>query len=470
MEPPPPPLDAALPPLPALPRAVVHAIFALLPADTRLRCSEVCRGWRAALLDPPYWTHVDLRRTTGVRLDCAHRAAAVLRAATARAAGAMQALDTAGFQLPFLHEVLNAVTASAASLRRLRVCHGIDRGFDPQDTDLFFPRGLHSGAAEELLQAAPRLDAFDADVGFDDGPQALTAALRRTEPRFGPLRVRRLELCMQHGPAWQPMERDTAEAEGIVATLASDLAACDMLTELRLKSAPLARPGRFEAIVDALLTHGGRVRALALYNCTLPPPEAGSGADALSRLIAAPSGLNELHIDSGENVTPPADAPGVRALAAALASSSTLTSLTLDWRRFWVTEDTCLLLLRALVGHVSLRALALGRHAYTGDGAASAAVCEALGALVAANAPALTQLDLSGCHLRDAGLAPLCEALRVNSHLRELSLEDDGDVSETFARYVLLPAVRANESLRQLHAWGEEGVEQAVALVESRSA
>ena len=37
---------------PAAPPAVaLPLVFALLPADTRLRCAEVCRAWRAALAD-----------------------------------------------------------------------------------------------------------------------------------------------------------------------------------------------------------------------------------------------------------------------------------------------------------------------------------------------------------------------------------------------------------------------------------
>ena len=35
----------------ALPRPLAAAIFALVPVDTRLRCSEVSRAWRALLAD-----------------------------------------------------------------------------------------------------------------------------------------------------------------------------------------------------------------------------------------------------------------------------------------------------------------------------------------------------------------------------------------------------------------------------------
>ncbi len=80
---------------------------------------------------------------------------------------------------------------------------------------------------------------------------------------------------------------------------------------------------------------------------------------------------------------------------------------------------------------------------------AAAAAGAALGALLAADAPALTELDVSECRLGDAALGPLCDALPRNTHLRSLNLYGN-DISEAFAAEQLLPAVRANASLRML--------------------
>jgi hypothetical protein len=94
----------------------------------------------------------------------------------------------------------------------------------------------------------------------------------------------------------------------------------------------------------------------------------------------------------------------------------------------------------------------------------------ALGALVAANAPALTELDVSWNGLSDAALRPLFEALPFNTHLRTLSVVYNG-TSDAFARDVLLPAVRANTSLRKLRALEYErfgGLTEAVVLVAAR--
>ena len=51
-------LDTDTPPvfldLLALPRPLLLAIFALIPVDTRLRCIEVNRAWRALLADTTF--------------------------------------------------------------------------------------------------------------------------------------------------------------------------------------------------------------------------------------------------------------------------------------------------------------------------------------------------------------------------------------------------------------------------------
>ena len=48
-------LDFSLLPLP-----VQHCIWLLLPVNTRLLCSGVCRAWRAGLADTSLWSHLDL--------------------------------------------------------------------------------------------------------------------------------------------------------------------------------------------------------------------------------------------------------------------------------------------------------------------------------------------------------------------------------------------------------------------------
>jgi hypothetical protein len=133
--------------------------------------------------------------------------------------------------------------------------------------------------------------------------------------------------------------------------------------------------------------------------------------------------------------------------------------------------DAAAVLLGAPTGHASVRRLSLqGSHV----GAASQeAVGALLGALVTANAPALTELDVALCYMGDAGLRPLLDALPHNTHLRTLWCSDNG-TSEAFAADVLLLAVRANTSLRTLFAGDDghnmDGVNEAHALVRGRGA
>jgi hypothetical protein len=126
-------------------------------------------------------------------------------------------------------------------------------------------------------------------------------------------------------------------------------------------------------------------------------------------------------------------------------------------------------LLRALAGHAHMEALTL-----EGDMRASGeALGPALGALVAANAPALASLRVAGCMLGDVGMRPLVAALRVNTHLRTLECGRSA-LSAAFAREALLPAVRANTSLVELSVgenalWGRlEAAAGAMACVRAR--
>ena len=107
-------------------------------------------------------------------------------------------------------------------------------------------------------------------------------------------------------------------------------------------------------------------------------------------------------------------------------------------------------LLGALVGHPSLRELHVTGERNTAITTENRSVFgAALGALVAADAPTLQVLDCSYNNLGGAGLTPIAEALPLNHHLYELNVGDNG-MTEAFARNLLLPAVRANTTLRAL--------------------
>jgi hypothetical protein len=115
----------------------------------------------------------------------------------------------------------------------------------------------------------------------------------------------------------------------------------------------------------------------------------------------------------------------------------------------------------ALTAHPQLRLLAVSRNQPHNDGLQRAEVGAALATLLLANAPALQTLDIHSSSLEDDGMRPVVEALRHNTHLTKLDCSYNG-VSEAFAHERLLPAVRANASLRELDA-AREGADEIAA-------
>jgi hypothetical protein len=149
---------------------------------------------------------------------------------------------------------------------------------------------------------------------------------------------------------------------------------------------------------------------------------------------------------------------GAARLALALRDNATLTALGLSDIGLWAAGNAeeeegaagaGVALLGALSGHASVRTLNLSRNSVPATAAAAAAVGAALSVLIAANAPALTQLDVSYCNLGDDGLRPLFEALPRNTHLRVLRCRNNG-ASDAFMRHTALPAARACTSLHSL--------------------
>ncbi len=124
------------------------------------------------------------------------------------------------------------------------------------------------------------------------------------------------------------------------------------------------------------------------------------------------------------------DEPAVALLADALRANRTLTCLRLKDMRLLRHAGVATTVLGAPVGHASLRTLRLSSEPDIRD---AARVGDALGALVAADSPALQDLHLSRCSLGDAGFGPLVDALPRNTHLATLLMNGSG-ISAEFAR------------------------------------
>jgi hypothetical protein len=428
--------------LASLPPALTLQIFSLLPVDARARAACLSRGFHAVLSERSAWTRLDLSPSSGVKCKVTD---ALLRAAAAKAGGALTALDVSGCANVNFETLLALVQAHSGALREL--CAGVRWAGCDTEHAIVSPARI-----QELLLAAPQLRSFVADVHCDNGVDDARRLLR-SEPPFQALRVRVLSA---------EVARDD---EASLAALAADVAAHASVTQLELAYATDLSAASLDAVVDAALAR--RLTELSLLNCWWLWP--GAQGPALARLLSCGDALTVLRID-GNTGMHLLDAQGAALLGAALRANSTLTVLSLHGVELWQDADAAATLLHALTAHRSVRALHLSVNA---PAAHSCVAGAALGALVAANAPALQELRVSHWRLGDACMRPLVDALPANTHLRALDISYN-NLSGAFAADVLLPAVRANTGLRQLRAAlgfsipGSAHAHRAEALVRAR--
>ena len=397
----------------SLPPFLLHEVISRLPADARARAACVCRAWHVALADPALWTRLDLTRKAGV--TCPLNEAALL-AAAARAQGRLEALAVGTFADKATEwRVLCAVAAANPSLRKISAsCLSVvfREGYD-----------YHVREALQALRAAgPALQALEVPDVVHCG-YTLARTLLRNDPPFELVRICRLSI---HRDSW---DMD-------MPALASDLVAHPSLTELALS-------GNFSGAMDAVIDAALRLKALKLHDSRLTP----EAVLALARVLCSMA-LTEL-AQSRFVIEPPLlDAPSVLRPVLAPRASLTLRRLSLVRIQLWDDVEAGVAVLDLLVGHPSLCFIDLtGNWVHTASDAVT--VGAALGALVAADTPAFQELHVCNNGLGDDGLLPLCEALPRNTHLRMLAVSSNG-MSASFVLLRLLPAVRANTSLRAL--------------------
>jgi hypothetical protein len=396
----------------SLPRALQCEVFARTPVDARARAAAVCKAWCGVLSERSLWTRLDLSPASGV----ARVTDALLRGAAGKAQGGLTALDVSEC-VHLTHEAIQeAVTANAGALTELRACRG-------------FTLAVTAEQAEALLGAAPLLRVCHADAR---AAAADACRMLRKEPPFGPLRLQQLFV-------YEPWPGGEADVRAFAADLT---ASASSVSQLLLIRAPLAGLGALDAVADAVLAR--RLSAFGLIRCS---PSAVS-APALARLLGGSALENFSISNTGDEPLLLSGAEGSAALVtAALRANNTLALLGLACCNVWFDAAAAETLLQALTGHPSVRSLRLfDNPVRTADRARAGA---ALGALVAANAPAPMKLDVSQCALSDEGLGPLVDALAANTHLQELTCSGNG-VSDAFALERLRPALLANTSLQRL--------------------
>jgi hypothetical protein len=425
--------------VPLLPLPLALKILSLLPADARARAACVSRGWRALLDEPSLWARLDLSPASGVTCRVVD---AVLAGAAAKARGQLRELDVSACAHVTFDALLAIIRASGGALRELRA-----------GALEYSAQTLDASRMQQLMTAAPQLAALYADVCSHHVTAADARSMLRNEPPFQPLRLRALRVVFG-------IDAD----EGSVLSLAEDMAAHTSLKHVDLHGAPLATLAAADTVADAAV-------ACQLVSLSIAIARGLSAmcAPALARLLDS-AALTELYI-SAEGAGQLLDAPAAALLGAALRANTTLTSLSLVNVGLWRDPAAAATLLGALVAHPSLRMLKLNANVVAAAAHEAVVIGAALGALLTADAPALTDLKVSLSWLSDAMMGPLFAALPANTHVRELDVAYNY-MTEAFARDVLLPAVRANASLRTLHAQNAytvyDGVRQAEALVAAR--
>jgi hypothetical protein len=247
--------------------------------------------------------------------------------------------------------------------------------------------------------------------------------------------------------AWHPSvfytRADTIMRVADLEAFASVLAAHEPLTELHMRDEAALVDGALDMLVDTALAR--HLRALTLCFRTF----VGAGA-ALARLLAGGSSLQELTV-AGSGAALFAADEDTAALCEAIRGNRTLTLLRFANVGLWERPAAAAALLAACTSHPTLRALDVAYSRVPSEHRLVAGA--ALGALVAADAPALTRLDVSNAALDADGLRPLLDALPRNTHLLELACArnvSDADAASDFCRATLQPAVLANASLRTL--------------------
>jgi hypothetical protein len=229
---------------------------------------------------------------------------------------------------------------------------------------------------------------------------------------------------------------ENALLEVDVVPLAAAASAHEGLQDLELTRIPLS-VAQLTAIADAALQR--QMTALSFIQCSLGPEHLSQ----FTRLLALPC-LRTLYINS--IAQPLIAGDDVPAFCVALRASY-LRDIDLFGIRLFYSLPDGLAVLDALTGNRSIEELFLPFN-HIPSPEAQLAVGQALGRLVAAES-ALTSLDVGWCHLSDAGFSPLFTALAQNMTLRTLLLPSNA-ISRECARDVILPAVRANTSLREL--------------------
>ena len=385
----------------SLPDEVAKKIFSGLPLDTRLRSREVSPVWCALLEDVSLWQRLDFSKVAARRLSVAPTLGLV-RAAIARAKGTLHTLNLVILTKVSLAALVELVAENGKSLRTLTTPEALDLGAEN---------------VARLRLAAPLCE-LNCRVKCEGAEVVALLGCELVCPFY--LQVHDLDT--------QQQQTDFATA----------LASRTGVMELWLVGGNLVGGATLEGLARATVAAG--VERIAFIYCRLTP----MALPALT-LLLRPSVLRSSSIYNAD--APLFTGPDLPAFCHALRSYSSLRHIKLCNCDLWTDSADAGMVLAALAARTTPFNLGLDGNRVGKTQEEQFAAGTQLAQLITADR--LVSLELIGCNLGEAGLAPIFEALSVATRLESLKFSGDL-VSREFARDVVLPAVRANISLRRL--------------------
>jgi hypothetical protein len=405
----------------SLPDEVAKKIFSGLPLDTRLRSREVSPVWCALLEDVSLWQRLDFSKVAARRLSVAPTLGLV-RAAIARAKGTLHTLNLVILTKVSLAALVELVAENGKSLRTLTTPEALDLGAEN---------------VARLRLAAPLCE-LNCRVKCEGAEVVALLGCELVCPFY--LQVHDLDT--------QQQQTDFATA----------LASRTGVMELWLVGGNLVGGATLEGLARATVAAG--VERIAFIYCRLTP----MALPALT-LLLRPSVLRILNIySSGVSLFTGPDLP---AFCDALRSSSSLHNIMLCECELWADPAGAGMVLAALAVRTTPFELCLKLNHVGETQAQRFTTGTQLTQLITRGR--LEALQLSYCNFGEAGLAPIFAALSLATRLESLKLLDEV-MSGEFARDVVLPAVRANNSLLELIFYeGEDEGELLPELIEAQN-
>jgi hypothetical protein len=440
----------------SLPHAVQVHIFGLLPMDVRLRCIEVCRGWRLALQDTAAWRHLAVP-------DCEYTGVnpyLLLRAALARTGGQLETLDVSrleaydGFLEYTLFKDNTLLAPKQTRLRELRV--------GPADF-----HGLIDVLA--ITGSAPQLQQLTFAAQWSEWYDSAAGRFCHQMDRFrGTLRIRTLGLDLN----LESIEDD----DELYVVFARIRRLVRQLTNPEFSALYVD----FDVLDDDILgfvadlaaAHDPPLLVLGLEQYEDWPALSFDTTARLLRLNALQhfdSRFWVAHLQREDRDDGSDDAAVWTEICAAVRDCTSLRTVVLDPRLGHVSARAARQLAAALAGHPSVACIVPDDTDFNEppgmDCACSVEYSRGLAEIAAANAPALRRIDVCDVGLvEDGGLGQIFRAVAHNTHLKELAIGSGGESCGWYIepddqrarslwtldliRDWLMPALRSCQSLR----------------------